>query len=75
VFAITGMDRMIPNFASLPEALAQAPAARAGAVQAGRAEPGPLEESRGATLAGTCRPVTPVRDDRRAAGNTRAGHG
>jgi hypothetical protein len=26
VFAITGIDRMIPNFASLGEALAQAPA-------------------------------------------------
>jgi anti-sigma B factor antagonist len=30
IFALTGMDRVIPNFASLPEALAQAPAARAG---------------------------------------------
>jgi anti-sigma B factor antagonist len=27
VFALTGMDRVIPNFASLAEALAQAPAA------------------------------------------------
>jgi anti-sigma B factor antagonist len=30
MFALTCMDRVIPNFASLPEALAQAPAARAG---------------------------------------------
>jgi anti-sigma B factor antagonist len=34
VFAITGMDRMIPNFASLVEALAQAPAVPAGLVGA-----------------------------------------
>jgi anti-sigma B factor antagonist len=35
VFAITCMDRVIPNFASLPEALAQAPAARAGVMSGG----------------------------------------
>jgi hypothetical protein len=29
IFAITGLDRVIPNFASLQEALAQAPAATA----------------------------------------------
>jgi anti-anti-sigma regulatory factor len=29
VFAITGMDQVIPNFTSLDEALALAPAARA----------------------------------------------
>ena len=37
VFALTGMDRVIPNFASLDEALAQVSAARAGAVPAGGA--------------------------------------
>ena len=35
VFAITCMDRVIPNFASLPEALAQAHAARAGVMSGG----------------------------------------
>jgi anti-sigma B factor antagonist len=34
VFALTGMDRVIPNFASLAEALAQAPAAPAGLARA-----------------------------------------
>jgi anti-sigma B factor antagonist len=38
VFAITGMDQVIPNFASLDEALAQAPAARTAAVPAGSAD-------------------------------------
>jgi len=32
VFALTAMDRVIPNFASLPEALAQAHAVRAGVI-------------------------------------------
>ena len=35
VFALTAMDRVIPNFASLPEALAQAHAARAGVMSGG----------------------------------------
>ena len=39
VFAITGMDQVIPNFASLDEALAQAPVARAGTVPGGHASP------------------------------------
>ncbi len=43
VLAITGIDQVIPNFASLDEALAQAPAARADAASAG---------SRAAPLAG-----------------------
>jgi hypothetical protein len=34
VFALTAMDRVIPNFASLPEALAQAHAVRAGVISA-----------------------------------------
>ncbi len=38
VFAITGMDRVIPNFARLAEALAHAPAARAAMVTAGHAD-------------------------------------
>lgn len=46
VFAITGMDQVIPNFASLDEALAHTPDARAGVVQASRAEPDPPEGSR-----------------------------
>ena len=37
VFAITGLDRVIPNFVSLDEALAQVSAARTGAVPAGGA--------------------------------------
>ena len=52
VLAITGIDQVIPNFVSLDEALAQGPAARADAAQAGRAEPGPPEGPRAATLAG-----------------------
>jgi len=52
VLAITGLDQVIPNFASLDEALAQASAARASAVPPCWAEPGPAEGSCAATLAG-----------------------
>jgi anti-sigma B factor antagonist len=36
VFAITGMDQVIPNFASLDEALAEASATASGAAASGR---------------------------------------
>jgi hypothetical protein len=36
VFAITGMDQVIPNFASLDEALAEAAATASGAAASGR---------------------------------------
>jgi anti-sigma B factor antagonist len=39
VFAITGMDRVIPNFTSLDEALAQASVTRAGSVPGGHVSP------------------------------------
>jgi anti-sigma B factor antagonist len=39
VFAITGMDQVIPNFTSLDEALAQAVVARAGTVPGGHVSP------------------------------------
>jgi len=57
VLAITGMDQVIPNFATLDEALAQAAPARTGAVTAGRAEPDPAA-SRAAPLAGDGRLVS-----------------
>src|SRR5690349_24240133 len=49
VLAITGMDQVIPNFASLDEALAQAPAAPLG--HAGAADPLVPSASLEATLA------------------------
>jgi hypothetical protein len=36
VFAITGMDQVIPNFASLDEALAEAATTASGAAASGR---------------------------------------
>ena len=39
IFAITGLDRVIPSFTSLEEALAQTPAA---AIQSRRPDPAPL---------------------------------
>jgi len=52
VLAITGIDQVIPDFASLDEALAQAPAARADAAQAGRTRAWPARRPRAAPLAG-----------------------
>lgn len=66
VLAITGVDQLIPNFASLDEALAQAPAAPLG--HAGAADspfPSPSPE---ATLARTSLPdhhLRPARSGRR----------
>jgi hypothetical protein len=52
VFAITGMDKVIPNFASLDEALAEAAAAANGRRQPNEADAAPPTSQRGLAPAG-----------------------